>query len=605
MMSSAPPSDLLRDDEQATSLVRRGPWSIELRAGELENIRHLGRLVLRSVRAVVRDENWRTVPSAVKRVTGAESAVDAADPLVIEARTHDERVSLAWRLNVSARGDALRVDFRAEAEGDFLRNRLGLIVLHSPELAGEAVDVLHPVGDPTGTVFPRSIAPHQPAADIAGLEWFVGGETPTRCSLDFSGDVFEMEDQRNWTDASFKTYSTPLSEPFPVTVRAGDVIEQSLVLRCVPTAGWAVPEAAAVDSELVMGDVVQGVVVPALTTMASTATSVPAETAGTPAQTRWARELLLELDPLWSNWPAALARAISDAAGRPLDVRLVADDVVQAGGVLDTLAQHPSSQFARIGLFARKNHLADPESARSLVAALDRRGLDVQVIAGTRGHFTELNRSIDRLDDWRGPLTFSITPFMHDTSGHQLAESIAMQREVAHNALRLANGRPLHIGPITLGARFNAVATTAAASPTGADLLEGYGPELVPGATDPRTGAPSLGAWLLASVAALAAPTVVSLSYLEEWGPRSPSHPSAVQVLSWLSELAGAPVRHASAPGFAVLATGAETGPSTVVLVGNLGSEPRALRLPGSRVDIAIGPGEVRRFAGVAAPPRG
>ena len=35
-----------------------------------------------------------------------------------------------------------------------------------------------------------------------------------------AGDVFEIEDQRNWTDGSFKTYSTPLSLPFPVPVEA-------------------------------------------------------------------------------------------------------------------------------------------------------------------------------------------------------------------------------------------------------------------------------------------------------------------------------------------------------------------------------------------------
>ena len=31
----------------------------------------------------------------------------------------------------------------------------------------------------------------------------------------FDGDIFEMEDQRNWTDASYKIYSTPLRLPFP------------------------------------------------------------------------------------------------------------------------------------------------------------------------------------------------------------------------------------------------------------------------------------------------------------------------------------------------------------------------------------------------------
>jgi hypothetical protein len=298
MMSIAPPSDLLRDDERSTILVRRGAFTIELRAGQLENIRHLGRPVLRSVRGVVRDENWRTVPSEVERVSGADATESGATPLVIEGRTRDDRVSLAWRLEASVLGDTLTVAYRAEAGSEFLRNRLGLIVLHSPDLAGTAFDVRHPAGEPTHTVFPRQIAPHQPAVDIAGLDWFVGGDSPTRCTLDFSGDVFEMEDQRNWTDASYKTYSTPLSLPFPVVVHAGDVVEQSLVLRCLPIGGPAQPEDRLDASELMIGDVPQGIVVPALTTTASTAASTTERAAGDSTDARWARELLVEIDPL-------------------------------------------------------------------------------------------------------------------------------------------------------------------------------------------------------------------------------------------------------------------------------------------------------------------
>ena len=39
-----------------------------------------------------------------------------------------------------------------------------------------------------------------------------------------------MEDQRNWTDASFKTYCTPLARPFPVPVQAGDRVDQRVAL---------------------------------------------------------------------------------------------------------------------------------------------------------------------------------------------------------------------------------------------------------------------------------------------------------------------------------------------------------------------------------------
>ena len=37
----------------------------------------------------------------------------------------------------------------------------------------------------------------------------------------FEGDLWEMEDQRNWTDASYKTYSTPLRLPYPVEIQRG------------------------------------------------------------------------------------------------------------------------------------------------------------------------------------------------------------------------------------------------------------------------------------------------------------------------------------------------------------------------------------------------
>ena len=55
--------------------------------------------------------------------------------------------------------------------------------------------------------------------------------TETRTAhLAFTGDVFESEDQRNWGDASYKTYCTPLSLPFPVTITRGDKIRQSVTL---------------------------------------------------------------------------------------------------------------------------------------------------------------------------------------------------------------------------------------------------------------------------------------------------------------------------------------------------------------------------------------
>ena len=81
---------------------------------------------------------------------------------------------------------------------------------------------------------PPYLAPEQPAVDIAGLAWSSGG-LATELVV-FTGDVFEMEDQRNWTDASFKTYGTPLWLPFPVLVEAGHEVHQTVVIRCTRVA---------------------------------------------------------------------------------------------------------------------------------------------------------------------------------------------------------------------------------------------------------------------------------------------------------------------------------------------------------------------------------
>jgi hypothetical protein len=67
----------------------------------------------------------------------------------------------------------------------------------------------------------------------------------TAFRLSFIGDVFETEDQRNWTDASFKTYSTPLSRPFPVSVAAGTVVRQSVLLEAATLERAEIVEAAA------------------------------------------------------------------------------------------------------------------------------------------------------------------------------------------------------------------------------------------------------------------------------------------------------------------------------------------------------------------------
>ena len=44
------------------------------------------------------------------------------------------------------------------------------------------------------------------------------------------GDIWEMEDQRNWSDASFKTYGRPRDIPWPYTIPKGETVVQRAIL---------------------------------------------------------------------------------------------------------------------------------------------------------------------------------------------------------------------------------------------------------------------------------------------------------------------------------------------------------------------------------------
>ncbi len=46
----------------------------------------------------------------------------------------------------------------------------------------------------------------------------------TRLTVEFDGGLFEMEDQRNWTDNTFKSYTPPLSDPRPLHLRKDQVL---------------------------------------------------------------------------------------------------------------------------------------------------------------------------------------------------------------------------------------------------------------------------------------------------------------------------------------------------------------------------------------------
>jgi hypothetical protein len=513
-----------------------GPWTMELVGDELGNIAYGGRLVLRAVKAVVRDHDWRTLAPSVQDLEIRPDGQELQISFAVGYAGHGARY--AGRVTASLGPDALEVGFEGHAPAAFRSNRIGLVVLHPPADAGRAVTVIDSAGRAAPSRFPVEISPHQPFLDIAALAWADAG---TEFTLSFTGDVFETEDQRNWTDASFKTYSTPLSRPFPVSVAAGDTVRQGLRLQAAGTrAAAGTPSAGAGTA----GPVVIGGVSARVPPLALAAGGSP----GTVPVLPGLEAVLVELTGPEEGWRSRLADAGREAArhGAALDVRVVTAAPERTAAVLEGWLD----RIARLAVFDPASHITEPGAWQTAGSALAAAGFRGTLLAGTRAHFTELNRSSGRMPPEAGALTFSITPQMHSTEVRHIVETVPIQRLAAQNALRLGTGRPVHVGPVTLRPRFNAVATAGGGGAAGTDELQ---------------AGPFAAAWTLASIAALSLDGVASLCYFEPSGPRGicDAHGRLYPVGELLRLLAGL-------KGAPVLAAGPD-GPVTVYPVGTPG----------------------------------
>lgn len=537
--------------------LAHGQWLLQLRGDEIADLEYRGRPVLRAIRAVVRDHDWRTLSPVVESVTHSQDAKTLAKTLAI--RFTGFGAEYRAELTLQASPDHLLVTFDGIATQDFRSNRIGLVVLHRPDDAGRDMDITTPDHTETHDAFPTDISPHQPFVDIAAMSWERDG---TAFRLDFSGDVFETEDQRNWTDASFKTYSTPLSRPFPVSVHTGYRTHQSLRLSAAPSTPVTTTSVRpSAPNVLTIRKDARGSV-PALGTSASTSTIKLPSLPGLEA-------LIVEVP---GRDPAAAAELLAHASrqavelGSPLDVRIIAATPADIPPVMDLLHL---ANVIRIGTFSSQGHVTEPELWEQLLTAAKRRGFAGALLSGARSHFTELNRRRDSIRPDADAITYSITPQMHATEVPHIVESLPIQRQTALNALQLGSGKPLHIGPVTLKARFNAVSTHGAYDPA---TLEAMTP-------DPLQAEEFTAAWLLGSIHALTVPGVKSISYFEASGPRGlitakGSLTPAFEILAKLAKLRGADVLHVegAVPGLVLYPVA--SGTRVLLFAANLTAQP-------------------------------
>ena len=216
-------------------LVRFGPFTAVLLGAELRYLCVGEREIIRRIHVAVRDPAWETIEPSLRTI----DVNQGADGLEVSADLRHSAEPLAFDCTVGITGSAAGLEYTMSGtcRSDFGYNRIGICVLLPPAgYAGARYVAVGPSGATSGAL-PELIGPQLIEGELI-LPLFpaferLGIALPGDHEIEFgfAGDLFEMEDQRNWTDASFKIYSTPLALPRPRMARSGDNLRQSLSMR--------------------------------------------------------------------------------------------------------------------------------------------------------------------------------------------------------------------------------------------------------------------------------------------------------------------------------------------------------------------------------------
>ncbi|MCL4797793.1 MAG: hypothetical protein KJZ84_24730 [Bryobacteraceae bacterium] len=498
---SAPPLEVLRSGLAPPGRLEEleaGPLRVlfDRESGSLRSIYCGGAEVLRGISAPVRDRNWGTVAPVVENLRIQRGKQRFRVDFRVICRRDD--IDFQWRAAiVGTAAGQIRFTFDGRARGRFLKNRIGFCILHPSEIcAGLPCRVRSTSGETREGVFPKLVSPHQPFFDMSAIEHPISNGLWAR--VEMSGDTFEMEDQRNWSDASYKTYCTPLARLFPVEMRPGDRIRQEVLLTLIGERRALPGPRVAGQVEVTVKD--ESHPLPALGLGFNP--DAPPLTESHVQRLRGLRLAHIRVDALPSRDDFASrlskARALAKAIGAQLEIGLLLTDDYRAE--LEA-ARKLKFEAARWLLLPAAGPASAPEWAEAA------RGLPGSIGGGTNAFFAELNRN--RPGQW-DEICWPLNPQVHAFDNRSLAENLLALPDMVAAARSFAGGARLAVSPVTLKMRFNPNATVASER---APL--GYRESQVDARQMSLFGA----GWTLGCIAAHAAAGVSSLTLYETHGP--------------------------------------------------------------------------------------
>ncbi len=481
--------------------LRAGRLTLSYCDGALRSVMAGDVEIVRRIYVAVRDKFWNTVRPVVSdfRIQRAASSFC----IEFDCRHVRPGIDFIWHGRIDGtESGALLFSMQGESRSGFEANRIGFCVLHPlNECAGKPCTVEFTNGKRAHAAFPDAISPGQPIGNMRAL--FMRFGAALRSELRFEGETFEMEDQRNWTDASFKTYCPPLLPTIPRRVEKGESFSQGIVVRVTGAHDRAKNTRNGRPAPLEFAGA--SVPLPAIgISMADSARHPGTREAELLKACRFSHVRAdVSLDN--QNWPTALKRAADGAArtNAPLEValhfrkqsRFLRKDARAVCMVLDARR----ARVERFLVFRDGEKVTFRETLSVVRKTLGTAAPAGGIVTGTNGYFVEINRHPPSLQGAAG-ICYSATPQVHTFDDAIVLENLdGLAPTVAAARKRFPRAR-IFLTPVTLRPRLNPQ------SPH-----KDHGP-------DPRQKSLLGAVWTLGSIVRLARAGASGMTYFETTG---------------------------------------------------------------------------------------
>jgi D-apionolactonase len=435
-------------------ILNAGPLSVNYHDGFLRRIRHGNHEILRMIYFALRDHNWATLPYRIEneQIKHDSNRFDITYECVNYFQTTD---ILRWKTTIT--GDEHgKIKFAIEGKvlNDFRKNRAGFCVLHPlTELLNNRCEITDETGKKTASKFPQFIDAGTPFQNITVFRWQFKDRW---YNLTFAGDLFETEDQRNWGDASFKTYCTPISKPFPVQLNKGDSVKQQITFESEERLIKARS-----GSEVVLNVTNEIFKCPLIGIGASTEIENLSQHAIDLLRVLKLHHYRIEVHPLSEGWIQKLSNDCFNNAQleTSLEIALhLTENFEEELNTFNVVCKQNRIRPYSLLLLSRDKDATSEQMIRH-VSKLRETFIGTLIGVGTNFNFTEINRNRFSMHNFDF-IAHALHPQEHAFDDMSLMENSETSFHTTRSAKAIyGEHMQVHISPVTLRRRFNPYAT--------------------------------------------------------------------------------------------------------------------------------------------------